>query len=207
MKKIFIAVSFLLLCLSLCASAETVRSLPSGDLASFVAGRTFTVRASGFATSEGADHATLSFTICERERFDAAAVEALKTGDEVETADGQVFQVTSIRADEFGFYLNEDNPYESQLIFTRQEDGSYTLTNENDYPFWRETFSFDVPADAGLVYLDWSDPEAEEPVRRTLADYIADYQDDTLFDANNTQITFDESGRLTQLLRNYSPWN
>ena len=207
MKKIILPLAALLLCLAFCASAETVTSLPSADLASFLAGRTFTVRASGFAMMEGADHATLSFTVCEREIFDAASVEALAPGDEIEAADGQIFQVTSVRADEYGLILNENDPYERHLIFTREEDGRYSLTDDTDYPFWRTTFSFDVPADADLVYLDWSDPEAEAPVQRTLLDYIEDYQNDTLFDENNTQITFDGDGRLTQLLRNYSPWN
>ena len=59
-----------------------------------------------------------------------------------------------------------------------------------------------------IRFLDWSDPEnLEEPVKRGFDELLDCLLSETDFAPHNTQVTFDENGKLVELLYNYSPWN
>ncbi|MBQ8129182.1 MAG: hypothetical protein IJ175_02900 [Clostridia bacterium] len=190
------------------AETKTMRPLMSGMLKDIIAGKTFTARLDGYATVEGSDEATLMFVVCERDHFDPAVIESLAVGDEIVSGKGITYPVNSVKADEFGFCVNRDDPLEEALFFFKDETGDYIATNETDFPFWHDVIAFEVRADSSLVYKDFSDPEADEPTELDFAELMRRILNEEVFlDENNTSITFDDQGRLTVLLQNYSPFN
>ena len=211
MKRIIAALCVALIaCMALAASAETVvRPQSDGIVKDLVAGKTFAARVNGYATFGEAPNARyeLSLVLCERERFAASDIENLKPGDELICARG-AYTVKAVNVDEYGYYIIDTTDYyDESLSCYKNEDGTYTISNQNDYPFWRDAVSFDIRLDSDLVYSDWSDPEADEPTKRTVDELMKEVTDDRLFDANNTKVTFDENGKLTIFECTYSPFN
>ena len=114
--------------------------------------------------------------------------------------------VASVLTDEFGVTINVDTPY-TAVYFYELENGSYIAIDEDEHAHWHELFTLSVPADSGVIYRDWSDPEADVPTDRTFAELVEDIANDVLFYEENTTVTFDDAGKLIIVLRNYSPWN
>ena len=206
--KLFALLFALMLCLSVTASAQTAEPVPSELLKRMVAGETFTARLMGCNWSSDGNEITLAWLLCEREVYPAEVVEALQPGDQI-VAGGVSYPVYSVSADEWGFFINEGNQQDANvLILTKNDNGDYTATNETDNPFWLGVVTVEVKAAPQLLYLDWSDPEAEQPVALTLEDMINRVNSGEIFlDENNTEITFDAEGNLESVLQRYSPWH
>ncbi len=205
--RLFALVCALVLCLSAAAAAQTAEPAPSELLKKIVAGQTFTARLTGYGWGgEGAIE--LTWLLCEREKYPAEEIESLQAGDQI-LAGGTGYPVYTVTADEWGFFINEGNPQDAEaLILTKNDDGDYTATNDTDNPFWQGTVTVEVKADPETPYLDWSDPEADQPVELTLKDMFERVVNDEIFlDENNTEITFDDDGNLESVLQRYSPWN
>ena len=82
------------------------------------------------------------------------------------------------------------------------------MTTDTDYPFWTDVFTVTVPLEKDIRFLDWSDPEnLEEPVKLGFEELLDHLLNQTDFDPYNTKVTFDENGKLVELLYSYSPWN
>ena len=147
----------------------------------------------------------ITLTVCERDRFDAAVIENLAEHDILQFGNGDATMVLEVIPDEFGVTVNGG---ENVYFFYMEEDGSYTVTTDGEYPFWTEVFSVTVPLEKDVRFLDWSDPENQgEPVPLGF-DALRDLlQVDTNFSPYNTCVTFDENGKLVEFLYSYSPWN
>ena len=210
MKKLIAVLCLIMIaCLGLSASAQNIAPRQEGIVRELVSGKTFYAKVSGYGWyGEGEDtRYNLTLTLCERVSFDAAAVEALQPGDTVEI-NHDVYTLKTVKADEYGVTAQSVNPYDDELCFYKSEDGNYIVANEHDYPYWRETVTFEIEADKGLIFRDWSDPEADDPTDRTIADLMFELSESNrLFDANNTKVTFDENGRLILFELGYSPFN
>ena len=192
MKKLIAVVCALLLvcsAVSVFADSAVIRPDTPATFRELVGGKTFSARITGLK-STGEDEDTkfrISITVCERDLFDAAAIENLAVRDILYFGDG-----------------GNDDTYS----FTRTEDGNYTVTTDTDYPFWTDIFAITVPLEKDISFLDWSDPaNLEEPVKRGFDELLDCLLSETDFAPYNTQVTFDENGKLVELLYNYSPWN
>ena len=188
-------------------SAQTVRPLVPEDYKSLVAGKTFTASLNGYGWGEDiTDNLQMTWRISERETYAAETIESLQPGDELYAGNGR-YTVGKIEQDEWGYVVTDEEGW-TTLSFIKGEDGRYRATTENDNPFWTGVFTVEVQVSDSLRYLDWSDPEAEAPVELTVRELMERVSaDEILLDENNTQITFDEEGRLSVVLQQYSPWN
>lgn len=207
MKKTVCVVALvcaLLLTLTMGASAQTVQPLMPEGLRELVAGKTFIACMEGFASDLEKEHATLYFQICEQETYRAEEIEALAAGDTL-IVGGEEFAIQAVAQDEFGYEITG----EWYSIFLYKNDGGlYYAVTDTENRFYKNVFGIEVPASEELRFLDWGDPEADEPTVLTLRDLIARFESDDLHStADNTEITFDENGKLIQLLYRYSPWN
>ncbi|MDO5327439.1 MAG: hypothetical protein Q4G00_12060 [Clostridia bacterium] len=207
MKKtisVLVLICVLLVSLTVSASAQTVAPVFPEALRQLVAGKTFIASANGFVCNEEMDHVTLYFQICEQESYTAEEVEALQPGDTI-IVGGEEFKIKEIKQDEFGYEFVG----ELYAIFvTKNEKGLYNAVTDTENRFYRNLFAIEVPAPSDMVFLDWSDPEAEAPTELTLKDYVNRYMNDEINSTpDNTEITFDENGNLTAVTYRYSPWN
>ena len=65
-----------------------------------------------------------------------------------------------------------------------------------------------MPLEKDIIFLDWSDPEnLDEPVKLGFDELLDHLLEGTNFAPYNTRVTFDENGKLMELLYSYSPWN
>ena len=213
MKKLFSVVcAMLIICSAAVAFAEPYVSnlykpMASETLKALLGGKSFHARVNGME-STGQDEDTkfrISITVCERDRFDAAVIENLAVHDILQFGNGDAAMVMEVIPDEFGVTVKGG---EDVYSFYKEEDGSYTVTTDTDFPFWTEIFTVTVPLEKDVRFLDWSDPENQgEPVQLGF-DALRDLlQGDTNFSPYNTCVTFDENGKLVEFLYNYSPWN
>ena len=93
-------------------------------------------------------------------------------------------------------------------VFTRAEDGSYTVRTDTDNIRYTDVFTVTVPLHKDISFLDWSDPENPDGlVQKGYGDLLALLLEDTNFSPYNTRLTFDENGKLVGFLYTYSPWN
>ena len=178
---------------------ETLKTLLSGT--------SFSVRVNGIEVNGEDEDATfrITLTVWERDRFDAAVIENLAVHDILRFGNGVAAMVLEVIPDEFGVTVKGG---EEAYSFYREEDGSYTVTTDTDYPFWTEIFTITVPLEKDVRFLDWSDPENQgEPVQLGFDALLDLLQADTNFSPYNTCVTFDENGKLTEFLYSYSPWN
>ena len=213
MKKL---ISFLCaLLLVCCASAAVAEPYVSNlyapktpeTLKTLLGGKSFYVRVNGIEVSGEDEDATFRITliVCERDRFDAAVIENLAVHDILRFGNGDAAMVLEVISDESGVTVKGG---ENVYSFYKEEDGSYTVTTDTDFPFWTEIFTVTVPLEKDVCFLDWSDPaNLEEPVQRGFDALLDLLLEDTNFSPYNTRVTFDENGKLVEFLYNYSPWN
>ena len=211
MKKSVSLLLLLAMLLSVCsvASAETapaqkVKPVMPERLRELVAGKTFTARWDGYACDEEIENVTLYFQVCEQETYTAEEVEALQAGDVI-VIGGDEFVVKAIEQDEFGY--NVTGLWYSIFLY-KGDNGLYKAVTDTENRFYTNLFAFEVPAPTDLRFLNWSDPEAEAPVEMTLKDLVTMRMNDEIFSSeDNTEITFDENGRLIEIVYRYTPWN
>ena len=215
MKKMTaILCALLLICLAAAASAEVpVSNLykpnTSETFKALVGGKSFEAGITGWESVGEDEDAkfTISITVYERDRFDAAVIENLAEHDILCFGDGTAFMVMEVIRDEFGVTVKDgfDNGYS----FFKAEDGdAYIAATDTDYPFYTDIFTVKVPLEKDVSFLDWSDPENLEAPVQLGFDALRDLlQGDTNFSPYNTCVTFDENGRLTEFLYSYSPGN
>ena len=207
MKKTVCAmvlVCVLLVSLTAGAAAQTVEPLMPGLLRELVAGKTFIAAMEGYACDEAMEKATLYFRISEQETYKAEDVKALQTGDTL-VVGGSDFVIQAIEQDEFGYYLTGED---FSIFLSANDDGLYYAVGDTEERFYRTICSIEIPASADLLFLDWSDPEADDPTELTLKDLLTRYANEEIHSMeDNTEITFDENGKLVSILYRYSPWN
>ena len=215
MKKMMAILCVLLLtCLAAAASAEApVSNLykpnTSETFKALVGGKSFEAGITGMeSTGEDEDAKfTITITVYERDRFDAAVIENLAERDILCFGDGTAFMVMEVIRDEFGVIVKDG--FGNGYSFFKAEDGdAYIASTDTDNPLYTDVFMVTVPLEKDIRFLDGSDPEKlGEPVQRTFDDLLALIQDGTNFFPYNTKVTFDEDGKLVEFLYSYSPWN
>ncbi len=215
MKKLSAVLCALLIaCLAVSACAEEIPSSnlykPAGSetFKALVAGKTFEARVSRDACyGEDEDSRyTITVTACEETRFEAKDIESLKERDIIAFAPGEAIMAMEITADEFGFRVKDG--ISDEYFFTKTDDGYYVARTDTDNMFYTEIFSVTTPLEKDISFLDWSDPEnLEGPVKKGYDELLDLLVEDTSFAPYNTKVTFDDNGKLVELLYTYSPWN
>lgn len=202
--------------LAACLAASACAEIPSSTLytpavsetfKALVGGKTFEARV-GDMKCVGEDEDaryTLTVTVCEETRY-AADIENLKVNDIVAFSPAYSTMAMEVTPDEFGFSIIDS--YNDGYVFTRAEDGSYTVRTDTDNIRYTDVFTVTVPLHKDISFLDWSDPEnLDGPVQKGYGDLLALLLEDTNFSPYNTRLTFDENGKLVEFLYTYSPWN
>ena len=199
----------ILVCCAVNSSAEkVVKPDTSETLKALIGGKSFNASITGYdVTGQDEDSKfTLSITVCERDRYDAALIESLEVRDVLWFGDGNGLMVMELNRDEFGVTVKDG--FGDSYIFTRNEDGFYTATTDTDYPMWTEIFTVKVPLEKDVSFLDWSDPEnLNEPLKKGYDELIDLLIGGANISPYNTRVSFDGNGKLVELLYNYSPWN
>ncbi len=207
-KMISMLCALLLICSAAAASADLYKANTPEIFRELAAGKSFFASITGLEyTGEDEDTKfTIRVTVCERDRFDAEVVENLKAQDILVFGNGTATMISGVTRDEFGTVA--DGFQNDAYSFYRTEEGDYIAVNETEYPFWTEVFTIKVPLEKDIRFLDWSDPEnLEAPVQRGFDELLDQLLEEANFSPYNTQVTFDENGKLTELLYTYSPWN
>ncbi len=215
MKRIIVMLcTLVMVCCAAAACAEVPVSnicKPNAPVAlkTLVGGKSFDAMITGWETT-GEDEdgkLTISVTICERDRFDPAVIDNLAERDIIRFGDRTVIMAMEVTRSDLGVIV-KDGDGEGYSFF-KDEDGNYIATTDTDYPFWTEVFSFKVPVEKDISFLDWSNPEnLKEPVKLGYDEFLDHLlEEKRRFTANNTRLTFDENGKLVEILLNYSPWD
>ena len=214
MKKLTaILCALLMLCLAATAFAEVpvsnlYKPLTSEAFKALVGGKSFEARITGWE-SAGEDEDTkykITITACERDRFDAAVIENLAERDILCFGDGTTVMVMGVTRDDTGAIVK--GPYNDEYCFYKTEDGTYIATTDTENPFYTEVFTVNVPLEKDISFLDGSDPEnLDAPVKLGFEELLDHLLNGTSFAPYNTEVTFDENGKLVEFLYNYSPWN
>ena len=212
-KTMAILCVLLMICFAVAASAEApgsnlYRPNTSEMFRALVGGKSFEAGITEI-TSAGEDEDakyTITMTVYERDRFDAAVIENLAKGDILFFGNGTAAMVTEVTHDEDGTAVKSgDN---EDYSFWKTEEGTYIASTVPDYPLYSEVFTIKVPLEKDIRFLDWSDPEnLDEPVILGFNELLDHLLEGTNFAPYNTRVTFDENGKLIELLYNYSPWN
>ncbi len=215
MKKLTaILCALLLICLTAAAYAEApvsnlYRPNTSETLKALLGGKSFDAGITGWESAGEDEDAkfTLTITVFERDRFDPAVMENLEEHDIICFGDGTAIMVMEVTRDEYGVIVTDG--YGNGYSFFKAEDGdAYIAATDTENPFYTEIFTVKAPLEKDISFLDWSDPEnLEAPVKLGFDELIPLIQDETNFAPYNTRVTFDENGKLVELLYNYSPWN
>ena len=214
MKKMTaILCALLMICFAAAASAEApvsnlYRPNTPETFKVLVGGKSFDAGITGMSSTGEDEDAkiTVTLTVFERDRFDAAVIENLKRGDILSFGDGTAAMVMEVAHDEYGTTVKGGSGEE--FSFWKTEDGTYIASTIPDYPLYSEVFTIKVPLGKDIVFLDWSDPEnLDEPVKLGYDELLDHLLEGTDFAPYNTRVTFDGNGKLTELLYDYSPWN
>ena len=215
MKKLTaILCALLLICLTAAAYAEApvsnlYRPNTSETLKALLGGKSFDAGITGWESAGEDEDAkfTLTITVFERDRFDPAVMENLEEHDIICFGDGTAIMVMEVTRDEYGVIVTDG--YGNGYSFFKAEDGdAYIAATDTENPFYTEIFTVKAPLEKDISFLDWSDPEnLEAPVKLGFDELIPLIQDETNFAPYNTRVTFDENGKLVELLYNYSSWN
>lgn len=215
MKKMTaILCALLLICFAAAASAEApvsnlYRPNTSETFKALVGGKSFEAGITGWESVGEDEDAkfTISITVYERDRFDAAVIENLAEHDILCFGDGTAFMVMEVIRDEFGVTVKDG--FNNGYSFFKAEDGeAYLAATDAENPFYTEVFTVKVPLQKDVSFLDWSDPEnLEEPVKLGYDELLDLLLEGASFAPYNTTVTFDENGKLVELLYSYSPWN
>ena len=215
MKKITTVLCVLMMiCLAATAFAEApVSNLykpeTSETFKALVGGKSFEARITGWGSTGEDEDAKfeITITVCERDRFDLAAIDNLAEHDILCFGDGTTIMVMEVVRDEFGAIVKDGNG-DGYSFFKAEDGAAYIASTDTDNPFYTDVFTVTVPLDKDISFLDWSDPEnLDEPVKLGFDELIALIQEGTNFAPYNTKVTFDENGKLVEFLYNYSPWN
>ena len=206
--------ALMIACLAGSACAEGVpsstlyKSVMSETFRTLVGGKSFEARVSKsecYGEDEDAYY-TIKITACEETRFEAKDIENLKEHDIIAFAPGSSITVMEKTADESGFRIKDENSM--GYFFSKTNDGYYVARTDTDNMFYTEVFTITIPLGKDISFLDWSDPEnLEAPVKKGYTELLDLLLEDTNFAPYNTRVTFDESGKLVELLYSYSPWN
>ena len=214
MKKMTAILCVLLMICSAVASFAEVpvsnlyRPNTSETFKALVGGKSFEAAVTEM-TSVGEDEDakfTLTLTVYERDRFDAAVIENLAKGDILSFGNETTVMAMEVARDEYGTTVTGgDN---DEYSFWKTEEGTYIASAIPDYPLYSEVFTIKVPLEKDILFLDWSDPEnLDEPVKLGYDELLDLLLEKTNFAPYNTKVTFDENGKLVELLYSYSPWN
>ena len=204
----------MMICLAATAFAEApvsnlYKSNTSETFKALVGGKSFNAKITGWGSFGEDEDAKfdITITVCERDRFDPAVIENLAERDIISFGDGTTIMVMEVERDEFGAIVKDG--YGDGYSFYKAEDGAaYIASTETDNPFYTDVFTVTVPLDKDISFLDWSDPDnSDEPVKLGFEELITLLQEGTNFAPYNTKVTFDENGKLVEVLYNYSPWN
>ena len=212
-KMIAVLCALLLVCFAVAASAEApvsnlYRPITSETVKALLGGKSFEAGIAGMvSTGEDEDAKfTITITVYERDRFDPAVIENLAEHDILCFGDGTATMVMEVTPDEYGAVVRGGN--DDVYSFYRMEDGTYVVSTDTDNPFYTEIFTVKVPLEKDISFLDWSDAEnTDGPVKLGYDELLGHLLDGTNFAPYNTRVTFDEDGKLTELLYSYSPWN
>ena len=211
-KMITLLCALLIACLAVSACAEAPSSslykpVMSETFRTLVAGKTFEARIVGwecFGEDEDSRY-TVTLTVCEETRYNAD-IANLKANDIVAFEPGYAVMAMEVKPDEFGFDMKDG--LNDGYIFTKAEDGTYTVRTETDNILYTEVFTVTVPLDKDVRFLDGSNPEnLEEAVKKGYEELLDLLLGDTSFAPYNTKVTFDENGKLVEILYTYSPFN
>jgi hypothetical protein len=207
-RTIALLCSLLLICFALSAFADTIKPNESETLRALIAGKSFSASIAGWESfdEENDTKYWILVTICERDQFDAAEIENLKAGDMLCFGNGQTTKVTEVKPDELVIIVKGSS--NDSYSFNKTGNGTYLATTDTDYPFWTEIFTIRVPLEKDVSFLDWSDPEnLEAPVQLGFSELLMHLEAGTNFSPYNTDVTFDENGKLAKFLYSYSPFN
>lgn len=214
MKKMMTVLCALILTgFAVAASAEApvsnlYRPITSETFRALVGGQSFEAEISSYSSTGEDEDAkyTIALTVYERDRFDAAVIENLKEHDILSFGDGTSVMVMEVTSDEYSVLVNggDDDGYS----FYKMDDGTYIASTDTEFPFYTSIFTVRVPLEKDILFLDWSDPEnLDLPVKLGYDELLNLLLEGTYFAPYNTRVTFDEDGKLVELLYNYSPWN
>ena len=216
MKKLTaILCALLMICLAAVSFAEDVpvsnvyKPNTSETFKALVAGKTFEARIDGFGSAGEDEDAKydIAIKIYERDRFDPAVIENLAEHDILSFGDGTTFMVMEVERDEYGVTV-KDGDGNGYSFFKAEDGNAYIAATETDNPFYTPVFTFEVPLEKDISFLDWSDPEnLEGPVKLGFEELRDHLLEGTSFEPYNTKVTFDENGKLVEFLYTYSPWN
>ena len=188
-------------------SSSLYKPVMSETFKTLVGGKTFEARIDGKACyGEDEDgRYTVTITVCEETHYEAD-IANLKTNDIVAFTPDSAVMAMEVASDEFGFSIKDGN--NDGYIFTKADDGCYTVRTETDNILYTAVFTVTVPLEKDISFLDWSDPEnLEAPVEKGYDELLDLLLEDTDFAPYNTKVTFDGNGKLVELLYTYSPWN
>ena len=215
MKKFAAILCVLLIaCLAVSACAEDIPSsnlykpATSETFKALVGGKTFEASVSRnecFGQDEDSRY-TITITVYEETRFEAKDIENLKDLDILAFGPGQAIVIMEKTTDESGILVKDGDS--DMYSFIKTDDGYYIALTDTENRFYTEVFAVTIPLEKDISFLDWSDPEnLEGPVNKGYEELLDLLLADTNFAPYNTKVTFDEDGKLVELLYTYSPWN
>ena len=151
---------------------------------------------------------TMTLTLYENERFDAAAIRAVKAGDVIVT-DGEEVTIETIDADGPDIIFNKGT--ENEMLFCDAGNDEFERVMENDYVPWIKIGSMDAEILEYYPILD-----AIDPITGDLLEEYAIYRGDTLkellqnpdavgFNCKNVDIVYDRNNQPVLVRRQYSP--
>ncbi len=187
------------------AAVKTVYAQYPEEILRIVAGKTLPCAVHGFDFD--GNTCSLYIYVFDRARFSAEDVKSLQPGDSLASGGWYIFGLKEIEPDEFGVKIVDESG--SAFFLYPDEDGSYYLVDEIEHTLYLHMTSFYFLLADDFVYVDDSDPDLEaEPVTGTVEDVMKGCQEESsFFNEENTRITFNENGEITELRRIYTPWN
>ena len=176
------------------AEAKDLKNLPSPALKSFVSGRTFDAKISGYGWGDEDDASSLSldFTVVEPLTYAADEIESLSKGDLI-TAGYEVYTVDSVETEDGKVKITPEEMWLTPLVLTANEDGEYTAENEEGV-LKGDSFSFQGSLSSELVYVN---TEGEQLTALELLKDLTEERIDT--DSSVIEITFDEDGCVVEV--------
>lgn len=156
---------------------------------------------------------TLTVSLYSQDLFDVIDAISLKQGDTI-TVSGRVIPVSTVENSENGIEINGgfDAESDDSLTLAGGEGGTYYVMAYNDRPVCTLVGTVSFPVAEDLVFIDNSDPDAEQAKILTASDLISRIEETT--DENgfnalsylNCVLRF-EDGKPVELEYLYTPWN
>ncbi len=190
------------MCITFLTDLDFVPAGASADTPVNVAGKTFVANLSDYDAEAGTMNAVLREPIV----LNATALEDLKVGDTLAVGELNIPIETIEVFDEGGMLIND----EVEL----RPDGTSVRVYMYEAEYMETLAEITVKIPDTAVFVDEINPETgemlETPSTHTAAEFIAmlssDAGTDPGFAVENTEITFDDAGELTQVRRFYVPW-